>query len=302
LAFIRLNQLEADEAVRFAERGCRLLERSNFVEMVFRAFFVWSEALSIAGMFDEAQTVVDYGLKWLQGRAIGGGPLDTWLLMTQARNARRRGDLEESARTLEEVRRRGLGSPNKDEALGFYEAADHLGLALLRGDAKAGRRLIASLPPDPTDNVILTIKRRVLTAALHEIEGDTRASVANLEDAVRIARVGYRFQFSFVEPIVRPVLERMVGRTEHDEFVRSIIERLPQTPGRDAEQPVDPLTKRELDVLAEIAAGYTNEQIADRLFISRGTVKRHTANIYMKLGVHHRTEAAARGRELGLIG
>ena len=57
----------------------------------------------------------------------------------------------------------------------------------------------------------------------------------------------------------------------------------------------------ELDVLAEIAAGYTNEQIADRLFISRGTVKRHAANIYLKLGAHHRTEAVARGRDLGLV-
>jgi len=301
LAFIRLNQLESDDAIRFAERGCHLLKRSNFVEMVFRAYFVWAEALSIAGRFDEAQTVIDEGLGWLQGRAMGGGPLDTWLLMTQARNARRRGNLDESRRTLDEVRRRGLGSPNEDEALGFYEAADELGLALLQGDVEAARRLLDSLPADPTDNFIFTVKRHVLTAAFHEIQGDTRSAVATLEKAVDLARVGYRFQFSFVAPIVRPVLERMVGRTEHDEFVRSIIERLPTAPGQAEEQLVDPLTKRELDVLAEVAGGYTNDQIADRLFISRGTVKRHTANIYIKLGVHHRTEAVARGRELGLI-
>ncbi len=67
------------------------------------------------------------------------------------------------------------------------------------------------------------------------------------------------------------------------------------------QQPIDPLTDRELDVLAEISAGYTNDEIADRLFISRGTVKRHASNIYLKLGAHHRTEAAARGRELRLI-
>jgi DNA-binding NarL/FixJ family response regulator len=61
------------------------------------------------------------------------------------------------------------------------------------------------------------------------------------------------------------------------------------------------LTPRELDVLVEIAGGCTNDQIADRLRITHGTVKRHTANIYRKLGVHHRTEAAARGRDLGLL-
>lgn len=301
LAYIRLNQLDTDEAVRFAERGCRLLKRSTFVEMVFRAYFVWAEALSVAGQFDAAREAIADGIGWLQGRAIAGGPLETWLLMAQARNAWRRGYLDESQRTLDRVRRRGLGSPNENEALGFYEAADELSLALRRGDADASRRLLASLPPDPTENVMFTIKRHVLTSALREIEGDTRSAGSSLEQAIDLAHVGYRFQFSFVGPVIRPVLERMVGRTEHDEFVRTVIERLPRESGRVVEQPIDPLTERELDVLAEVAGGYTNEQIADRLFISRGTVKRHAANIYMKLGVHHRAEAVARGRELGLL-
>lgn len=301
LAYIRLNQLDVDEAIRFAERGCRLLRRSTFVEMVFRAYFVWAEALSVAARFDDAQAASDEGIEWLRGRAIGGGPLETWLLMAQGRNSWRRGDLDGSKQTLDRVRRRGLGSPNEDEGLGFYEAADELSLALRRGDADAGRRLLESLPADRTENVMFTIKRHVLTAALHEIDGDTRAAVASLVQAIDLAHVGYRFQFSFVGPIVRPVLERIVGRTGHDGFVRTVLERLPLESGRIMEQPVDPLTERELDVLAEIAGGYTNEQIADRLFISRGTVKRHAANIYLKLGAHHRTEAVARGRDLGLV-
>jgi ATP/maltotriose-dependent transcriptional regulator MalT len=93
----------------------------------------------------------------------------------------------------------------------------------------------------------------------------------------------------------------MVGRTAHDGFVRSIIDRLPTEANLTPTPLADPLTDRELDVLAEIAAGYNNDEIADRLFISRGTVKRHASNIYLKLGVHHRAEAAAQARELGLI-
>ena len=301
LAYIRLNQLEYDEAIRFAERGCRLLKRSTFVEMAFRAYFVWVEALSVATRFDDAQAAIDEGIGWLRGRAIGGGPLETWLLMAQARNSWRRGDLDESQRMLDRVSRRGLGSPNEDETLGFYEAADELSLALRRGDAEAAHRLVAALPLDPTENAMFTIKRHVLTAAVHEIDGNSRAAATALLDAIELAHVGYRFQFTFVGPVIRPVLDRLVGRTEHDEFVRSVIERLPQESGRVVKQPVDSLTERELDVLSEIAAGYTNKQIADRLFISRGTVKRHTANIYLKLDTHHRTEAVARGRELGLI-
>ena len=64
---------------------------------------------------------------------------------------------------------------------------------------------------------------------------------------------------------------------------------------------MDPLTPRELEVLGEIAAGHTNAQIAERLFISVGTTKRHVANIFVKLPATHRTEAVARGRELGIL-
>ena len=62
-----------------------------------------------------------------------------------------------------------------------------------------------------------------------------------------------------------------------------------------------PLTPREVEVLDEVAAGHTNVEIADRLYISVGTTKRHVANIFIKLDVRHRTEAVARARQLGLI-
>ncbi len=301
IAFIRLNQLEAEDAVHHAERGTRLLRRSAFVEMVFRAFFVWAEALSVSRRFGDAHTVVDEGIDWLQGRKIGGGPLETWLLMARARNYWRQGDLDDSKTTLDRVRTRGLGSPNEDEALGFYEAADAVSYALRRGDAARARQSLEEMPTDTTENVMFTIKHHVLRAALHELEGDHSSAVSSLEDAVEMAQVGYRFQFTFGGPLIESVLKRMIGRTRHDDFVRSVMERLPGEVERVAEQPVDPLTERELDVLAEISAGYTNDQIAERLFISRGTVKRHASNIYLKLGVHHRAEAAARGRDLGLV-
>ena len=62
------------------------------------------------------------------------------------------------------------------------------------------------------------------------------------------------------------------------------------------------LTRREKEVLALIAAGRSNQQIAEELVISLGTVKRHISNIYGKLGVRRRTQAVARARELGLHG
>lgn len=68
------------------------------------------------------------------------------------------------------------------------------------------------------------------------------------------------------------------------------------------EQPlIESLSERELEVLGLIAAGLKNREIAQRLYITTGTVKRHTNHIYGKLGVHSRTAAVARGRELGLL-
>ncbi|MCY1399534.1 HTH-type transcriptional regulator MalT [compost metagenome] len=62
------------------------------------------------------------------------------------------------------------------------------------------------------------------------------------------------------------------------------------------------LTKRERDVLKLIAQGYSNQQIADALFISLHTVKTHAQRVNTKLGVARRTQAVVRAKELGLAG
>jgi len=64
---------------------------------------------------------------------------------------------------------------------------------------------------------------------------------------------------------------------------------------------VEPLTKREIDVLQLIANGLTNRQITDKLFISAGNVKYYSSHIYSKLQVANRTQAVAVARELGLL-
>ena len=54
----------------------------------------------------------------------------------------------------------------------------------------------------------------------------------------------------------------------------------------------DGVTKREKDVLTELGRGCSNQQIAEKLFISEHTVKKHISSILGKLNLHHRTEAA----------
>jgi ATP/maltotriose-dependent transcriptional regulator MalT len=76
-----------------------------------------------------------------------------------------------------------------------------------------------------------------------------------------------------------------------------------ETPGRFVAQErlEDPLSERELEVLSILASGKTNAEVAGDLFVSVGTVKSHTGNIYRKLGARNRAEALNRARELGLI-
>lgn len=69
-----------------------------------------------------------------------------------------------------------------------------------------------------------------------------------------------------------------------------------------ASQPlIEPLSERELEVLRLIAAGCSNREIGQRLFLALDTIKGHNRRIYGKLGVSRRTEAIARAQELGLL-
>jgi LuxR family transcriptional regulator, maltose regulon positive regulatory protein len=68
-----------------------------------------------------------------------------------------------------------------------------------------------------------------------------------------------------------------------------------------AERLLEPLSDRELEVLRLLAAGLSNQEMADRLVVSVGTVKTHVHHIYGKLAADSRTRAIARARELRLI-
>lgn len=75
----------------------------------------------------------------------------------------------------------------------------------------------------------------------------------------------------------------------------------PSESGEALEPLEEPLSERELEVLALLASGRTNAEIASELVVAVGTVKSHIHNIYGKLGARNRTEALARARELNLL-
>ena len=92
-------------------------------------------------------------------------------------------------------------------------------------------------------------------------------------------------------------------RTEEGVMAYSLSEPGRQASGRVVAQErlEEPLSERELEVLRILASGKTNAEAARELFVSVGTVKSHTGNIYRKLSARNRAEALNRARELGLI-
>jgi DNA-binding NarL/FixJ family response regulator len=69
-----------------------------------------------------------------------------------------------------------------------------------------------------------------------------------------------------------------------------------------ADQPAPLLSEREREVLDLIAAGSTNREIAERLYLSPHTVKEHTSSLYRKLRARNRAEAVQRAQRIGLLG
>lgn len=61
------------------------------------------------------------------------------------------------------------------------------------------------------------------------------------------------------------------------------------------------VSKREYEVLELMAQGLSNQEIADKLFVSLNTVKTHSSNLFMKLDARRRTQAIHRAKELGLL-
>jgi len=86
-----------------------------------------------------------------------------------------------------------------------------------------------------------------------------------------------------------------VTRSVIEEFVRRAPAEAPPPPA------VDELTEREREVLALLARGLSNAEIAERLVVSAGTVKTHVAHVLAKLGLRDRVQAVILAYESGLI-
>ena len=157
-----------------------------------------------------------------------------------------------------------------------------------------------------------TIEVAVLQALVLEQQGRGAEALDALEEAVAMAAPGGWVR-PFVEagPSMAGLLERLAGRNGSTEQLHAILEALRPdsrplagTPPRSGSGSAgeirlqESLTRRELEILELLAQRLQNKEIASRLFVSVDTVKTHLKNLYQKLGVANRREAAAKAAEI----
>ena len=131
-----------------------------------------------------------------------------------------------------------------------------------------------------------------------------------LLEALKAGASGYVLKDGLRQEVVSAVRRVREGESSLDpELAARLLRRLATEEGGRGEArlpeggiPAEVLTPRELEVLGLVQLGRSNREVAEELFISRGTVKRHIENIMTKLGVSDRTQAVVRALQLGILG
>lgn len=176
--------------------------------------------------------------------------------------------------------------------------------------AREALRIVADSPPD-----VVLLDLRVLSGqepfeepkfeagleairAIRQLSPSTKIVVLSayhrpehVAQAMESGAVGYVSKSRSSDEVLESVRQAHAGQVLlHPEIAQALLKYL-QKPG-ESEENVDPLTPREREVLQLIADGKTNQEIANQLQISLGTVKKHITNIFDKLHLRSRVEAA----------
>ncbi|MCB0006662.1 MAG: hypothetical protein KDE04_09415, partial [Anaerolineales bacterium] len=303
-AEILAEKNELDRALKLAQQGVALTERGRDMTLLGSSYLCLLRVLFSAGRWPEALALID--------RANGAAPvrqLSPWIRVQlaawRARIWLRQEQVQAAAMWAEqaELADRLALAPLHDFDYGIYAR-----LLLAVGDVDSAAELLARLlaAAESGGRQSKQIELRLLQALAWQAGGAFEQAQIVLAEALNLGE-GDGFVRLFAdegEPVV-PLLRRALARGSSPDYVRQLLDvcgsPLTAPVAIDQSALVEPLSEREMEVLAEIAAGFSNREIADRLYLSTHTVKVHTRNIYGKLDVHNRTQAVARSRELGLL-
>jgi LuxR family transcriptional regulator, maltose regulon positive regulatory protein len=176
-------------------------------------------------------------------------------------------------------------------------------IMLAQGDAAAARALLTTIRAQMDEkrwhDDLLEIT--ILQALAHHARGRTDDALRHLGDALAMAQPG-GFIRIFVDegPRMAELLAVAAAKGIMPDYVSTLRDAFEPDPVP-AQALIEPLSRRELEVLHLVAQGLSNHEISERLFVALSTVKGHNLKIFEKLQVKRRTEALARARELGLL-
>jgi LuxR family maltose regulon positive regulatory protein len=220
----------------------------------------------------------------------------------------RNGNLEKATRWI--AKEAGFPGENISNEITFRQIPVKIAclrLLLAQDDTQSALELSGQLleKVQTANHLSRTIEVLVLQALILQKMKNLPQALATLERALILAE-GNGFVRIFIdegEPMAR-LIYQVKKHSPGDSYSMVLLKELDKGIGQknqSAQPLIEPLSDRELEVLGLIAGGCTNQEIAARLVISPGTVKRHVSNIYAKLGVTSRTQAIGFARELKLI-
>jgi LuxR family maltose regulon positive regulatory protein len=145
----------------------------------------------------------------------------------------------------------------------------------------------------------------LLRALAFKAMGNSSQAIELVIRAITIAEPeGYIRIFIDLGASIASLLKEVALRNVSPHFVRRLLAEFEKgkTDRRVPSYPlVEPLTSRELEILSLLAGGLSNHEIAQKLFLTVGTIKVHTHHIYAKLGVHTCSQAISRAASLNLL-
>jgi DNA-binding NarL/FixJ family response regulator len=182
-------------------------------------------------------------------------------------------------------------------------------------DGKEAVELTADLKPDVA---LMDLRMPVLdgveaTRLIRQEHAQTAVIVLTTFDddedvfeALRAGAAGYLLKDVSSEKLVEAIRAAAQGGSFLQPSVAAKViaefTRISSQPAKPEAQPlVEPLSEREMEILAIMATGATNREIAGQLYITEGTVKNHVTNILGKLDARDRTQAVVKAQQLGII-
>jgi two-component system, NarL family, response regulator LiaR len=182
------------------------------------------------------------------------------------------------------------------------------------GLARDGAEALNLIPKVTPDVVLMDLKMPVMNGvqATRHIKTDhPRIHVLILTtydadewvfDAIRAGANGYLLKDAEQEALITAIKETAAGRTPVDPSVAGKLfdQVAHHAPEKDTTL-ADKLSPREQELVSLLAKGYSNAEIASRLFLSEGTVRNYLSSVFTKLGVSDRTQAAILALKHGLV-